>query len=308
MEALVSVIVVTYNSAKTVVDTLDSIASQRYADIELIVADDCSKDDTVSVAERWIAANGKRFGRTEVVRSLVNSGVTVNAQRGVVASKGEWIKIIAGDDMLRPNAVERFLEEACRTERNFFFARMELFYDDPAIAVSEERKAFYEEAYGIFRRGFNAAEQNEIIRYSNNFCPAPAAFFSRDAFDGVGGFDLSIVMAEDMPLWLRATEKGFRLMFIDEPLVRYRVGEGSVQKKGCFSVTKRLLKYKYLLRTRDYGMYEKIKQLYGYNSLSNRCYFMVLKLLSLRNIYAFRQKAEEVSAKYGVTPRKITIS
>lgn len=304
---LVSVIVITYNSSKTVLDTLDSIAVQSYPNIELIVADDSSKDNTVAVVEKWIAGHEGFFKRVEVVKSAENSGVTANASRGVSVSGGEWIKMIAGDDMLMPNAIERFVAVSSATEGDFFFSRMELFHDDHTEDVSVNRKAFFEEAYHIFRRGLDAIDQYDIIRYSNNFCPAPAAFFSRMAFDSVGGFDLSIAMAEDMPLWLKATERGYNLRFIDEPLVRYRVGAGSVQRKGCFSVTKRLLKYKYLLKTSDCGVYNKIKQLKGYDSLSNKVCFAVLKWQSVKNIYAFRRKATLVSRKYGIGARRITM-
>ena len=51
---LISVVVVTYNSEKTVIETLDSIASQTYKNIELIVSDDYSKDDTVKRMKLWI--------------------------------------------------------------------------------------------------------------------------------------------------------------------------------------------------------------------------------------------------------------
>lgn len=304
---LVSVVVITYNSSKTVVDTLDSIAEQSYSNIELIVTDDSSKDNTVSVVEKWVEEHKGVFKQVEVVQVDENSGVTANANRGVAVSRGEWIKIIAGDDMLMPNAIERFVAVASKQGGDFFFARMELFYDDPIRDVSVDRTVFFEEAYRIFRSRLSALDQYDIIRYSNNFCPAPAAFFSRRAFDRVGGFDLSIAMVEDMPLWLKATGKGYTLQFIDEPLVRYRIGAGSVQGKDCFAVARRLLKYKYILKTSDFGIYSKIKQLKGYDSLSNKCCFVLLKLLSVKCIYTFRSKASSVSQKYGVKARRITI-
>lgn len=302
---LVSVLVIAYNSSKTIKDTLDSIAAQSYSEMELIVTDDASKDDTVSVVEEWVAQHKEIFRRVEVVTVASNSGVTANANRGISAAKGEWIKIIAGDDLLLPNAIERFVASA--VDGDFFFARMELFHDEPDKDVSDDRKAFYDEAYAIFRNDLSAAEQYDLIRYSNNFCPAPAAFFSREAFDKIGGFDLSIAMAEDMPLWLRATAKGYRLHFIDEPLVRYRIGSGSVQRKGCFSVTKRLIKYKYLLQIADYGIYDRVKQLKGCDSVSNKICFVLLKWLSVKQIYGFRREAAVVSKKYGVKARKITL-
>ncbi|MEG2318029.1 MAG: glycosyltransferase [Rikenellaceae bacterium] len=305
---LVSVVVVVYNSSKTIIDTLDSIVQQSYKNIELVVSDDASKDDTVSLVREWMGKHKADFKDVTIVTTLKNSGISQNCDRGVRASHGEWIKIIAGDDMLFPCAIERFVEEATKGQGDFFFAQVEMFVDDPKNMVSRYYNVFYSEAYDIFRRGYSAEEQYEIIRYSNNFCPAPAAFFSRIGFDVIGGFDLSIAMAEDMPMWLNATQKGFRLNFIDEPLVRYRIGSGSVQIGGRFAVTKRLLKYKYLLQIDDFGVCKDIKQINGYDSLSNRCRFILLKLLSIKEIRLFRAKAKEVSLKYGVKARQITLA
>lgn len=51
---LVSVIVITYNSAKYVLETLESIRVQSYQNIELIISDDCSKDNTIDICRNWI--------------------------------------------------------------------------------------------------------------------------------------------------------------------------------------------------------------------------------------------------------------
>lgn len=305
--SLVSVVVVVYNSSRTIIDTLNSIAGQSYSDIELIITDDYSKDDTLFVVEKWISQHKGSFRRVELIKADKNSGVTANASRGVECSCGEWIKIIAGDDILKPNAIERFVNEASSVDGEVFFSRMELFSDDSSKSVPASILSYYDRAYKILRQNLSAKEQCDIIRYSNNFCPAPASFFSRKAFDSVGGFDLSIAMAEDMPLWIMITERGYRLNFIDEPLVEYRIGEGSVQRSSSFLVTRQIIKYKYLLKTRDFGVYKHIKQLNGCYSGYNRVLFLLLKMLSLYDIYMFRKKAEAISQKYAVEKRKITI-
>ena len=81
MNSLVSVCVVTYNSAATIVDTLESIKAQTYQNLELVVSDDCSKDDTVKVCREWIAANKDRFAAATVIESEVNTGVSANCHR-----------------------------------------------------------------------------------------------------------------------------------------------------------------------------------------------------------------------------------
>ena len=64
---LVSVILVTYNSAKFVTETLESIKEQSYDNIELIITDDCSFDGTVEVCNNWIEKNKTRFVKTNII-------------------------------------------------------------------------------------------------------------------------------------------------------------------------------------------------------------------------------------------------
>ena len=71
---LVSVVVVVYNSSETVVETLDTILKQTYRNIELIVTDDCSTDDTVKIVKSWMIENHKRFARCGIVKNKKNFG------------------------------------------------------------------------------------------------------------------------------------------------------------------------------------------------------------------------------------------
>ena len=100
---LVSIIVITYNSSKYVLETLESAKAQTYQNIELIVSDDCSTDNTVEICHNWIEQNKERFVRTELITVEKNTGIAPNCNRGVKAAKGEWVKLIAGDDVLHQN-------------------------------------------------------------------------------------------------------------------------------------------------------------------------------------------------------------
>jgi len=106
---LVSVTVITYNSAKFVLETLESIRQQTYSNIELIISDDCSKDNTVELCQQWINEHGGRFVRSTIVTTPVNTGVAANFNRAIDNSNGEWIKGIAGDDLLLPTSVADYI-------------------------------------------------------------------------------------------------------------------------------------------------------------------------------------------------------
>jgi glycosyltransferase involved in cell wall biosynthesis len=97
---LVSIIVITYNSSRFVLETLESAKNQTYQNIELIVTDDNSSDDTVYVCRKWIDENKTRFVRAELITAISNTGIPANINRGLKRVNGTWIKCIAGDDLL----------------------------------------------------------------------------------------------------------------------------------------------------------------------------------------------------------------
>ena len=103
---LVSVVVVTYNSSNTILGTLDSILSQTYQNLELIVSDDCSTDETVRIVKSWLGELKERFVSTNLITTRTNTGTAGNLNRGYSRTKGEWIKSIEGDDQLINTCIE----------------------------------------------------------------------------------------------------------------------------------------------------------------------------------------------------------
>ena len=109
-DILVSVVVLTYNDAPFIEETLNSIKDQTYKNIELVVSDDYSSDDTVERCKCWIDQNRERFINVQLLTVEKNTGVTYNITRAEKAAKGEWIKGLGGDDLLAPNCMEKFVE------------------------------------------------------------------------------------------------------------------------------------------------------------------------------------------------------
>ena len=103
---LVSIVVLTYNSSKYVIETLESAYNQTYQNVELIVTDDSSQDSTLSIVEEWISIHKSRFIACKLIQSSTNTGIPANLNRGIRNCKGEWVKIIAGDDILLPKCIE----------------------------------------------------------------------------------------------------------------------------------------------------------------------------------------------------------
>lgn len=86
---LVSVMVLAYRVSATVIETLESIYRQTYLNLELVIAEDGSDDDTLERIQEWIVKKGSRFEKVRVVASPTNTGTSKNANRGVAACSGE---------------------------------------------------------------------------------------------------------------------------------------------------------------------------------------------------------------------------
>ena len=107
---LVSICVITYNSSKYVIETLESAKNQSYPNIELVITDDGSTDNTADVCKKWVAENRQFFKNVVELYNPSNSGVSANCNKGISVCNGEWIKLIAGDDILLIDCIKTYVE------------------------------------------------------------------------------------------------------------------------------------------------------------------------------------------------------
>ncbi len=242
---LVSVPVITYNSAKTVVETLESIKAQTYQNIELIVSDDCSTDDTVIICRDWIERNKERFVRTELITVEKNTGTAGNCNRAEAACQGEWVKGIAGDDLLMSDCVESCVQYITKHPETIY-----LFGKQIAFGASKER---CEEVNKVFDYTFfykTIEEQLHKLIFIGNCVPATTAFYNRKEAQKLGiKNDERIPLLEDWPKWINLLRAGVKFYFVDKVLVRYRVGGVStgrhINKKVYLSERRMCFYYQY---------------------------------------------------------------
>lgn len=213
----VSVPVVTYNSSKTIVETLDSILHQSYnsKNIELIISDDASRDNTVKVIENWLLVNSENFFKVVVIKNITNSGVSRNCNIAWKASNCEWIKIIAGDDILNRDCIKENIAFIRKNpDCKILFSKMQWFGDVKKITPSPYNLKFFKK---------DSEGQNKWLRYFS-FNIAPTSFINRDALIDVGYANENYTHIEDLPLWIEFTLAGYKLYFLDLVTVNYRVG------------------------------------------------------------------------------------
>lgn len=111
-DLLISVVIPMYNRSKTIIECLDSICNQTYKNIEIIVVDDCSNDNSVDLVENY------NDSRVKVIKLLNNSGAQVARNKGIIESKGNWIAFNDSDDLWHPSKLELQLEELKKVNYN----------------------------------------------------------------------------------------------------------------------------------------------------------------------------------------------
>jgi len=189
---LVSIIVITYNSSKYVLETLESARAQTYQNIELIVSDDGSTDDTVQICRDWLKENSERFVQTQLLTVEKNTGIPANCNRGVKASKGEWIKLIAGDDILFPDAIENTLRCAIENNKKFVISDLQFFNE-----VGELNHYGSPKEIARFFSKKNVKEKYLSYLRSSVFLNSPTYFYNRSVYISTNGYDEDFKMLED---------------------------------------------------------------------------------------------------------------
>ena len=298
MEPLVSVCVITYNSQKTIIETLDSVKRQTYSNLELVISDDGSKDSTVSLVNEWLKNNSSSFVAAKLVVAKVNSGTAMNLNQAVTNSHGSWIKILAGDDLLQDNSITQFVNQAAAYQNiDFFVSQVKVFSDGNANLSGIQSGYDY-----LHHLQHSSYSKKRRISAHRLIYPGPAWFFSRKLYESIGGFDKRYPFLDENPFSFNALKSGYNIQPVDERLVLYRVSSNSVSH----TVNVRTRK---LLYEQDYDFYKKnqlpeLKKKFMYFHILDQeiFYFLsrwsILKMEKTGHAHSFISKLRFISPVY----------
>jgi len=214
----VSVVIPSYNHARYVEAAIRSVAAQDYPDLELIVVDDGSTDDSLGVVRRAIESD--RFSRVDV-RSQPNLGAAATIDRGILLSSGEYVAILNSDDLYRRDRLSRLVEAVPRRGEAFAFSGVDFCDENGLPLVGTPRDSlveWYREALRTARRfptaGFALLARSLTVTTSN-------FFMSRGLFARLRGFNNALRFCHDWQFAISATHL-VEPVFVGEPLVTYR--------------------------------------------------------------------------------------
>jgi len=199
---LVSVIIPNYNYASYVGEAIDSVLEQDYPNVEIIIVDDGSSDDSRAVIDCY----GKK------VQGIFqqNQGVSATRNNGVAASKGEFVAFLDADDVWMPAKLSRQMER---------FADANIGMVHVGVAEIDGSGAIVGES--LLGREGKVAHDLLMLR-PVILGGGRVVMNNRRIFDEVGGFDTRLSTSADWELYYRIATR-CQVAFVPEALVRYRV-------------------------------------------------------------------------------------
>lgn len=213
---LVSVAIITFNQKDFLIECIESILSQDYPNIEIIVADDCSTDGTKEVLNNYADKYNGKF----ILRLAENNqGITVNSNEAHFACTGKYIAWIGGDDLMLPGKVSR---QVAFMESN---PTCSICYHNLDVFDNKSGKTLhlYNDKYKAWEGGME-----QIIR-NGTFNGACATMVKRSDTP-VYGFDNSLPVASDWLYWIETLRDGGKIKYINAVLGRYRRHSNNITK------------------------------------------------------------------------------
>ena len=215
--SIVSVIIPTFNADEFISETIQSVLNQSHADLEVIVVDDCSTDDTVKIV-REISYNDSRLTIIELAKNF--GGPAGPRNIGVSKSVGKWICFLDADDLWHPSKLSIQLASLEITGASF---------------CCTQRMWLYGESQFDFSGSFSVQEkyQNYTFRQicsKNRICNSSvivASYLLRlNPFNESSDYHA----VEDMQCWLQILESIHECIIIDAPLVGYRINVNQISR------------------------------------------------------------------------------
>jgi len=201
-----------YNYQQHIIETLDSVCCQTLANIDLVIVEDCSTDDSLAVVEDWIKVNEQRFNTIYLVQHMENQGLSGARNTAVSISSTPYVFILDADNLLYPRCIERCVE----------------------ALETDERAAV---AYPIIEK---FGEEHSLIgnvvwnpeRFKRKNYIDAMSLVRKDALYAVDGYsELAAVGKlgwEDYELWCKFIDNEFYGVPVQEVLARYRTHADSM--------------------------------------------------------------------------------
>lgn len=208
----VSIITATYNSAATIVDTVRSLENQTYKDIEYIIIDGASRDNTLDVIR-------ENCTRISILVSEPDNGIYDALNKGIKLSTGDIVGFLHSDDLLAyPDAIKDLVAKISEENADCIYADLDY------VSKSNTNHIIRHWRSGSFN----------VNKLAHGWMPPhPTFYMKKNLYDKWGQFDLSFKICSDYDSVIRYLKKdGIKVSYLPSVVVKMRVGGASNNSMG----------------------------------------------------------------------------
>jgi hypothetical protein len=209
-QSRITIIVPLYNYANYVTEALESVRAQTLADVDVIVIDDRSTDNSLDLAAAWIEKWAERFNRAMLIQNDRNWGPSLTRNVGFANAESAYVLPLDADNCLLPTCAARCLEAIERSNSAFVFPHIQEF-------------GTRNEVIGCF-------DFDPVKFVSGNYIDA-LALIRKSAWAAVGGYDQIPFGWEDYDFWCKFVEGGLWGERVPEILAKYRAHDRSLSRR-----------------------------------------------------------------------------
>ncbi|MGY5354058.1 glycosyltransferase family 2 protein [Wenyingzhuangia sp. IMCC45467] len=226
---LVSIILPVYNGEKYIIQSIESCLQQTYKNLELIIVNDCSTDNTLAIAKEF----QKKDDRIIIIDNQANKKLPASLNIGHKAAKGDLFTWTSDDNIYLPRAIETMVLEIEKKNSDFVYADF--------IQINDEAKEL---------RSFKLEEPEELIwRNVIGAC----FLYKKEVYKANKGYNEHLFMVEDYDFWLRAFFN-FKFYHINTILYKYRIHTLSLTSEINDTNSEKQLIYE----KNKYNMYQSV--------------------------------------------------
>lgn len=226
---LVSIILVSYNSGESIFNAIQSILSQNYDKIELIISDDCSKYfDVDSISEFINNSKKNNIVNVHINSNNTNLGTVRNLNKAIGLSSGKIIMNLAADDLLHDDNVVSDV--------------VEYFNINKDCLILTCKRDVYDSELANYVETLPTSKDIEVIKKATplqlhkalakrNFISGSSTVYTKKLFENFGLFSEEYKLLEDYPKYLQVTRRNVPINFFDRSIIKYRLGGISTGNK-----------------------------------------------------------------------------
>ena len=214
-QPLVSVVVTCYNYGKYLKNCLESVLNQTYKNIEILIVDDGSTDNTAELMKNFIGtANIKYIYQN-------NAGQSRAKNVGIKNANGDFIAFLDADDLWCAEKIKKQISFFGKNEVGVVYCKAKYFDEDDDEVIFELTSPYIQPKRG---------KVTEALLL-DNFVPFSSSMVRKECFEKFGVFDETLKMGIDWDLWLRIST-AYEFDFVDEQLFYYRIGHNGQMSKN----------------------------------------------------------------------------